>query len=64
MAHSQGGLAATHLHAYYWSNLETAKGGRLIQSVGSPYYGSGLAGNLAAIGTRLQPCPCLALGFA
>ncbi|ELR25113.1 conditioned medium factor, putative [Acanthamoeba castellanii str. Neff] len=47
---SIGGLAATHLHAYYWSNLEAAKGGRLIQSVGSPYYGSGLAGNLAAIG--------------
>jgi hypothetical protein len=51
VAHSQGGLAATHLHAYYWSNLEVAKGGRLIQSVGSPYYGSGIAGNLASIGT-------------
>lgn len=50
VGHSQGGLAATHLHAYYWSNLENAKGGRLIQSVGSPYYGSGIAGNLAAIG--------------
>jgi len=50
VVHSQGGLAATHLHAYYWSNLENAQGGRLIQSVGSPYYGSGLAGNLAAIG--------------
>jgi len=50
IAHSQGGLAATHLHSYYWSKLENAQGGRLIQSVGSPYYGSGLAGTLASIG--------------
>jgi len=50
VSHSQGGLAATHLHTYYWSNLENAQGGRLVQSVGSPYYGSGLAGNLALIG--------------
>jgi len=50
VAHSQGGLAATHLHTYYWSNLEQATNGRLIQSVGSPYYGSGLAGILADIG--------------
>jgi len=53
VAHSQGGLAATHLHAYYWSNLETKKDSdtcRLIQSVGSPYHGSGLAGGLAGIG--------------
>jgi len=50
VAHSQGGLAATHLHSYYWSNLENSQNGRLVQSVGSPYYGSGLAGNLATIG--------------
>jgi pimeloyl-ACP methyl ester carboxylesterase len=50
VSHSQGGLAATHLHAYYWSNLENAQGGRLVQSVGSPYYGTALAGTLATLG--------------
>jgi hypothetical protein len=50
IAHSQGGLAAAHLHNYYFSGLEFAEGGRLIQSVGSPYKGSTLAGVLALIG--------------
>jgi ADP-dependent glucokinase len=53
-AHSHGGLASLHLKTYYWS---AADGGnvndndhRVIQSVGSPYRGSALAGDLAAIG--------------
>ncbi len=50
VAHSQGGAAATHLYTYYWSGLDFASGGRLIQSVGTPYQGTALAGNLAAIG--------------
>ncbi|MGB0513305.1 MAG: hypothetical protein ACPGJE_00535, partial [Wenzhouxiangellaceae bacterium] len=50
VAHSQGGAAATHLYTYYWSGLDFASGGRLIQSVGTPYHGTALAGNLAAIG--------------
>lgn len=50
VAHSQGGMAALHLYTYYWSCLDTSSGGRLIQSVGTPYQGSALAGNLAAIG--------------
>lgn len=50
VAHSQGGLASTHLHNYYWSGLENAVGPRLIQSVGSPYQGSALAGSLADLG--------------
>ncbi|KRG68464.1 choice-of-anchor X domain-containing protein [Pseudoxanthomonas dokdonensis] len=50
VAHSQGGAAALHLAAYYWSGLDRASGGRLIQSVGTPYQGTPLAGNLAAIG--------------
>ena len=49
-AHSQGGLASTHLHNYYWSGLESAVGPRLIQSVGSPYKGSGMAGSSADLG--------------
>lgn len=50
VAHSQGGAAALHLYSKYWSGLDNATGGRLIQSVGTPYQGTALAGNLAAIG--------------
>ena len=51
VAHSQGGAAALHLYTYYWSGLDAATGTRLIQSVGTPYQGTALAGNLAAIGS-------------
>lgn len=50
VAHSQGGAAALTLYSRYWSGLDNASGGRLIQSVGTPYQGTALAGNLAAIG--------------
>ncbi len=50
VAHSQGGAASTHLYTYYWSGLDNATGSRLIQSVGTPYQGTSLAGNLAALG--------------
>ncbi|MGB0496192.1 MAG: choice-of-anchor X domain-containing protein [Kangiellaceae bacterium] len=50
VAHSQGGAAALHLYSRYWSGLDNATGGRLIQSVGTPYQGTSLAGNIAAIG--------------
>lgn len=50
IAHSQGGLAALHLYTFYWSGLDWARGARLIQSVGSPYQGTALAGELAALG--------------
>ena len=50
VAHSQGGAAATHLYTYYWSGLDYASGNRLIQSVGTPYQGTNLAGNLAVLG--------------
>lgn len=51
VAHSQGGAAALHLYTYYWSGLDYASGGtRLIQSVGTPYQGTALAGNLALLG--------------
>ncbi len=52
VAHSQGGAASLHLYTYYWSGLDNATGGsRLIQSVGTPYQGTALAGNLAALGS-------------
>lgn len=50
VAHSQGGAASLHLYTYYWSGLDSSSGNRLIQSVGTPYQGTALAGNLAAIG--------------
>ena len=52
VAHSQGGAASLHLYTYYWSGLDYATGGsRLIQTVGTPYQGTALAGNLAALGS-------------
>lgn len=50
VAHSQGGAASLHLYAFYWSGLDNATGARLIQSVGTPYQGTNLAGVLAALG--------------
>lgn len=50
VAHSQGGTASLHLYTYYWSGLDNSTGSRLIQSVGTPYQGTPLAGNLAALG--------------
>ena len=50
VAHSQGGAAALHLYSRYWSGLDNATGGRLIQSVGTPYRGTALTGNIAALG--------------
>ncbi len=51
VAHSQGGAAALHLYNYYWSGLDNATGNRLIQSVGTPYKGTNLAGILATLGS-------------
>lgn len=50
VAHSQGGPASLHLLTYYWSGLDLALGGRRIQSVGAPYQGTPLAGDLAVLG--------------
>jgi hypothetical protein len=51
VAHSQGGAASLHLYNYYWSGLDNAGAGRLIQSVGTPYQGTNLAGILATLGS-------------
>ncbi|MBK8284691.1 MAG: conditioned medium factor [Ahniella sp.] len=51
VAHSQGGAASLHLYHYYWSGLDNATGSRLIQSVGTPYQGTALAGNAAVLGS-------------
>lgn len=52
IAHSQGGAAALHLYTCYWSCLDYSESGsRMIQSVGTPYQGTSLAGNLALLGS-------------
>lgn len=51
VAHSQGGAAALHLYAYYWSGLDNATGNRLMQSVGTPYQGTNLSGIIATVGS-------------
>lgn len=51
IAHSQGGMAALHLYTYYWSGLDNASGGRVMQSVGTPYQGTNLSGILATVGS-------------
>ncbi|MER2600576.1 MAG: hypothetical protein ABTQ73_13745 [Caldilineales bacterium] len=55
VAHSQGGAASLHLYATYWSGLDwvdfdVVDGTRLIQSLGTPYQGTALAGSLAWLG--------------
>ncbi|MEM7117199.1 MAG: choice-of-anchor X domain-containing protein, partial [Chloroflexota bacterium] len=50
VAHSQGGAATLHLYTNYWSGLDYSNAQRLIQSVGTPYQGTTLAGSLAWIG--------------
>jgi hypothetical protein len=49
VGHSQGGCVALHLYAFYWSGLDWAGPGKLLQAIGSPLKGTPLAGNLAAL---------------
>jgi hypothetical protein len=53
VAHSQGGFATTHLVTFYWSNNDLLSEGRRIQTVGTPFLGTALAGSLANLGTLL-----------
>jgi len=47
IGHSQGGPVGLHLKNFYWSGLDLADGGRLLQSVGAPYQGCSGAGTAA-----------------
>lgn len=52
IAHSQGGAACTHLYTYYYSCLDySSVPGKMIQSLGTPYQGTPIAGVLAEIGS-------------
>jgi hypothetical protein len=56
VAHSMGGHASLHLFTYYWSAndlVSNKSNSRRIQTVGTPWLGSGLAGSLAELGARL-----------
>jgi len=61
VAHSQGGLASTHLITFYWTgadnHMSPSNASRIVQSVGSPYLGTAVAGYIAAIG-RLVGIAC------
>lgn len=57
VAHSQGGLASTHLVSFYWTGADNFPESeiplRIIQSVGSPYRGTAIAGYIATLGRIL-----------
>lgn len=50
VGHSQGGIVGTHILNYYFSGLENAANGRLVQSIGTPYAGCSAAGSSANLG--------------
>jgi len=47
IGHSQGGMTGLHMYNYYWTPLNNAAGGRLIQTVGTPWEGCTGAGSAA-----------------
>jgi len=62
VSHSMGGHAAVHLFTFYWSEADllyehgenkTKKQSYIIQTVGTPWLGSGLSGNLAELGRSI-----------
>jgi len=60
VAHSQGGHATLHLYTFYWSGNDLLSNltrkddnARRIQTVGTPWQGSGLAGSLASLGSAI-----------
>jgi len=50
IGHSQGGCVSTHIANYFFTGIDNSKGGRPIQSVGTPYIGCTAAGSLANLG--------------
>ncbi len=50
VGHSQGGNAALHLYTFYWSGLDWAGPGRLLQAMGTPFTGTPLAGDISVLG--------------
>jgi len=44
-------MVSLHLLNHYWSGLDHASTGRLVQSVGTPWQGNSAAGGSASLGT-------------
>jgi len=49
IAHSQGGMVALHILNYYHTGLTRFENGREIQTLGTPWKGSELAGSIGSI---------------
>jgi len=47
VGHSQGGMVGLHIINFFYTGADAATSGRLVQSVGTPYYGNSGAGCLA-----------------
>jgi len=50
IGHSQGGMVSLHLLNHYWTGLDHAANGRLVQSIGTPWLGNSVAGSAANLG--------------
>jgi len=50
VGYSQGGMAVAHLHNFYWSGMDLPVGGRIIQSLVTPFGGTSIAGSSAGLG--------------
>jgi hypothetical protein len=50
IGHSQGGHVSLHTYNYYHTGLDEATGGRIVQSVGTPWLGCTAAGSAANLG--------------
>eukprot|EP00026_Physarum_polycephalum_P002499 Phypoly_transcript_02506.p1 GENE.Phypoly_transcript_02506~~Phypoly_transcript_02506.p1 ORF type:complete len:633 (+),score=81.79 Phypoly_transcript_02506:79-1977(+) len=51
VGHSQGGMVGAHMLNYYWTGLDQVTGGRIAQTLGTPFSGCSAAGNAANLGS-------------
>jgi len=56
VGHSQGGMVQLHLYNFYWTGIDNDGAGRKIQSLATPYQGSGGLAALNAIGPLIGGC--------
>jgi len=50
LGHSQGGMVGLHLLNYFETGMDDATGGKVLQSLGTPYQGCSAAGSAASLG--------------
>jgi len=51
VGHSQGGMVGVHMKNYYFTGLDKVTGGRIVQTLGTPFQGCSAAGNAANLGS-------------